>query len=358
MKIGILTHPQHRNYGGILQCYALSAFLVKRGHTPIVISRANDNPFFLKRWILTILNALHIPRYYHPGTIDRTVRMRPFAEKYLNRTDTICSQRAMKKVCRKYGMNVVIVGSDQVWRADFALNYEYNYFLDFVPNGIKKIAYAASFGLSEWQYTDEQTERIKDLLKDFRAVSVREEDAVGLCRANLKIEACQVLDPTLLLNAEDYDTVCSNRLIDAPYVFVYWLGDKNEMNKLISPYIQVQMKVMIINLRDDVEQISVEDWLSYIKFADYILTDSFHGCVFSLIYHRPFMVFENHSGGNGRMQSLLRQLGLENTDNLTLSEKDYCVIQHKINKVRNKSINFIDNCMTDNKEDERIIKNK
>lgn len=342
MNVGILTHPQHRNYGGILQCYALSTFLVKRGHTPIVISRTNDNPFFLKRWILTILSALHIPRYYHPETTDRTVRMRPFAEKYLKRTDTICSQRAMKKVCRKYGMNVVIVGSDQVWRADFALSYGYNYFLDFVPNGIKKIAYAASFGLSEWQYTGEQTERIKDLLKDFRAVSVREEDAVGLCRANLNVDVCQVLDPTLLLNAEDYDTVCSNRLIDDPYVFVYWLGDKNEMNKLISPYIQIQMKVVVINLRDDVEQVSIEDWLSYIKYANCVLTDSFHGCIFSLIYHRPFKVFENDLGGNGRTQSLLSQLGADCNDSLTLSDQCFSEIQNKINGLRDKSMSFID----------------
>ena len=346
MKIGILTHPQHGNYGGILQCYALFTSLSKMGHEPIVISRKNDAPIFLKKWILNLLSALHIPRYYHPVSIDRTVRIRPFVDNHLKRTNAIDSQHSMKKICRKYGMNAVIVGSDQVWRKDFALKYGYNYFLDFVPNSIKKLSYAASFGLSEWQYTYDQTEQIKSLLKDYRAISVREEDAVDLCRANLNVEASQVLDPTLLLNANDYDSVCSNRLIDDPYVFVYWLGDKNEMNRLISPYIHAQMKVVVINLRDDVEQVSVEDWLSYIKYSNCVLTDSFHGCVFSLIYHRPFMVFENDLGGNGRIQSLLRQLGLEGNNNLKVSDQEFSKIQIKIDALRDKSILFIENSLS------------
>ena len=78
MKIGILTHPQHSNYGGILQCYALSEYLKKLGHEPVVIRREPNKSIFLKRWILILLKGLRIPRYYRPNRIDRTVNIRSF----------------------------------------------------------------------------------------------------------------------------------------------------------------------------------------------------------------------------------------------------------------------------------------
>ena len=236
MKIGILTHPQGSNYGGILQCYALCTYLKKLGHEPIVIQRVADKSFFLWSIVRNILKTLHFPRYYHPDEIDRMANIRPFIQKHLARTEPVNSQNKMKKVCKKYGLDAVIVGSDQVWRHDYAMKYGFNYFLDFVPDDVVKASYAASFGLSDWQYTHRETEIIKQLLERFKGISVREEDAVSLIKDNTGKNALQLIDPTMLLKQEDYDNITNHRLVKEKYVFVYWLGDKNLIASAIERY--------------------------------------------------------------------------------------------------------------------------
>ena len=319
MRIGILTHPQGANYGGILQCYALSTYLKKLGHTPIVIRRESDKGFFLWTLIRNILIALHFPRYYNPNACDKTRLIHPFVEKYLTRTQPIRSQKQMKKVCEEYKLDAVIVGSDQVWRADYAMNFGYNYFLDFVPSNVKKLSYAASFGLSDWQYDLEQTNRIKHLLSSFSGVSVREENAVRLCEDNLGITPKFLLDPTMLLKAEDYEKIISPRIIKDKYVFVYWLGDKSLVANDIDNYKSQGYRIVNINLRDEREQESVEDWLSYIKYADFIITDSFHGCVFSILFKKRFIVRMNKSGGTSRLESLFKMMGISTQGQETIN---------------------------------------
>ena len=342
MRIGILTHPLRFNYGGILQCYALTVCLKKMGHDPIVIRREFDKSFFLWEWIRAILRFMHFPRYYSSNAVDRTVNIRPFVDKYIVRTLPIRSQKQIKKVCRKYDLDVVIVGSDQVWRADYALNFGYNYFLDFVPENVVRFSYAASFGLSEWNYTIEQTLHIKDLLKNFRGISVREEDGARLCRSYLDIDAQLVADPTILLSVADYDLIASSRLIKESYVFIYWLGDKKEIVPTIEKYKAESKVVVYVGLRDLTMFPSIADWLSYIKYADIVVTDSFHGCVFSLLYHRPLQVFENKSGGYGRIMSLIHMLGLTEEQFLQC-DYDYYGIDKSISNIHNTSKKFIIN---------------
>ena len=310
MKIGILTHPQGANYGGILQCYALCTYLRKMGHEPIVIQRVANRSFFLWEWIRSILKTLHFPRYYSPNKSDRTANIRPFIQKYLVRTGPIDSKRKMKSLCGKSGFGAVIVGSDQVWRKSYAMNFGYNYFLDFVPDNVLKISYAASFGLSDWQYTEEETQSIRKLLARFKGISVRENEGITLLKDNIGIDATQLIDPTMLLTQEDYSRITSPRLISEKYLFVYWLGDKQIVLPEIGKWMTDGYTIVELYLREDKEQISVEDWLSYIMYADYVITDSFHGSVFSIIFNRQFKVAENKSGGNGRIVSLCNMLDI------------------------------------------------
>lgn len=313
MKIGILTHPQHINYGGILQCYALSTFLSKLGHSALVIRREKD--MLEWRWLASqFVNASRIRRLLHRNTIDKKAKIEPFSVKHLYRSKVIHSQRKMRDSCKDYGLDAVIVGSDQVWRADYAMQFGYNYFLDFAPQGVKKVSYAASFGLSTWEYSPDQSVRIKALLSEFAGVSVRENDAVTLCKEHIGIEVLQMPDPTLLLSDSDYDKLASPRLVKDKYVFVYWLGEERKIEPKIAEYESQQYKVIYVGLREQRVLPSVEDWLSYIKYADIVLTDSFHGCVFSIIYKRDTQVFTNESGGNGRLASLLTQFGV--SDNI------------------------------------------
>ena len=336
MRIGILTHPQSVNYGGILQCYALYTYLRKIGYEPIVIHREADRSFFFFFFARSFLIAIHFPRYYTPNKVDRSINLRPFIEKYLERTKPIRSQSQIRRICKDYQLNAVIVGSDQVWRKSFALKFGYNYFLDFVPEDIKKMSYAASLGLSEWEYDLEETAAIKQLLASFSGISVREKDAVSLLKNNAGVDAIQHIDPTLLLSADDYSKIASKKLLEESYVFVYWLGAKEQIFERIRILEEEGKKVVSLFLRDNQEQISIEDWLSYIKNADLIITDSFHGCVFSILFKRKFEVFKNDSGGNGRIPSLLNLLEINNTFTV-----DYLQVKNRIDKLRESATNYL-----------------
>lgn len=341
MKIGILTHPQNINYGGIMQCYALYTYLSLNGHEPIVIKREIDQSFFLKRWIRSILTNLHFPRYYKPNKVDNAKNIRPFVEDNILRTELVVCNRQMKSICGKYNLDAVIVGSDQVWRADYALNYGYNYFLDFVPNHVLKIAYAASFGLDTWMYSNKQTTRIISLLERFNAVSVREMSGKFLCNSYLGVDPIIVLDPTLLLSRENYDLICGPRVIHNKYIFIYMLGDDNRITEYVTMYKQQGYEVLRVSLKDDVEHIPVDKWLSSIKYADKVITDSYHGCIFSLIYNKPFILFENKSGGSGRIVSLLSQIGLDFNAPVIEYNGDYKSVCDSINNLKEKAINFL-----------------
>ena len=193
MKIAILTHPLGANYGGILQAYALSTYLTNQGHDVIVLNRQSELPWF-KSKVRDLLIMLHHPRYNNP----RFINLKKFVKKHINYSKPLSSTSALTKFLCDRGIDSVIVGSDQVWRRDFAMGYKFNYFLDFVPDGLLKGSYAASFGLSEWEYSEVETSTIKRLIESFDGVSEREYDGQDQCTDNLGKSPKHVLDPTLL----------------------------------------------------------------------------------------------------------------------------------------------------------------
>lgn len=346
MKIGILTHPLKTNYGGILQCYALYSYLKHEGHTPIVIHREVNKSFFLWVWIRNILKAMHCPRYYTTQILpNKALYIDEFIQEHLVLTSPIRNQKDMIKVCRKYELGAVIVGSDQVWRADFASKYGYNYFLDFVPSYIKKLSYAASFGTSTWDYSEKQTRKIKKLLESFEGISVREEDGIKLCEENLGIIPTLHIDPTLLLPENVYNNIASEQLVKEKYAFIYWLGEKKDVQKDINELKERDYKIVTINLREQVVLPSIEDWLSYIKYADIILTDSFHGCVFSIIFKKRFIVKTNHSGGNGRLRTLLKLLNIDDCQ-CQGNDIDYNTLSHRLINLQNYSFKYFQSLLS------------
>ncbi len=336
MKIAILTHPLGANYGGILQAFALSLFLKKQGHDVIVLNRQTNTPS-IKRFLKSLLVILNHPRYNNP----KYKHLASFVKKYINYSKPLYTDDEMKSSILAAKVDAVVVGSDQVWRKDFATNYGYNYFLDFVPDDIRKLSYAASFGLSKWEYTKEQTTYIKQLLSTFSAISVREDEGVRLCKDYVEICAEHVLDPTLLLKPEDYNAITSPRLINDKYVFVYWLGSKEEKEKAIPNSNVKHMKIVDISLREDAPLMSIENWLSYIKYADLVVTDSFHGCVFSILFQKQFAICNNNSGGNGRLKSLFSMLNI----NPTNTSIEYSHVLESLNKYRSISETFINRAL-------------
>jgi len=332
MKIAILTHPLGANYGGILQAYALSFFLKNMGHDVLVLNRQSNLPF-LYRIIKSILVFFNHSRYNNPRYRELT----KFVKEQINYSKPLFTSNQLASFIKRNKINVVIVGSDQVWRAGFATKYGFDYFLNFVPRGTKRLSYAASFGLSKWEYTNEQTHKIQEFLKDFTAVSVREDEGVIFCEKYFDVKAEHVLDPTMLLRADEYASITSSRIIPNNYVFVYWLGSDIEKQKAIS-VVKDEGKILIdISLRSSNHLISIEDWLSYIKYADYVVTDSFHGCAFSILFQKQFTICSNNSGGNGRLYSLFTMLGI----NPLNKNIDYTIVNKHLNEQRIKSYNFL-----------------
>jgi hypothetical protein len=374
MKIGILTQPLLENYGGLLQCYALQTILKRLGHEVWVVQRttgelqgSTKKVLFscIKQFDKIFLGEKLIKRL-RPSTYAKR-NTSYFVLNYINpKTKLITTTETLKKCHIEQNFEAYIVGSDQVWRPIYSPCIN-NYFLDFlVPQDrTKRIAYAASFGVDEWEFSEEETSVCKDLIKLFDGVSVRENSATALCEKYLgRNDALHVLDPTMLLEKEDYIRIVEKeKEPKSPgNLFCYILDESSEKNQVVEsiasqidavPFTQMpKCKLTYENLRDRLEDCvypSVTAWLRAFMDADMVVTDSFHGCVFSIIFNKPFWVIGNHSRGMARFESLLSMFGLEgrlmSTDSIPV-ELSSPIDWDRVNTIKKdwqeKSYNFLE----------------
>lgn len=361
-----MTQPLGHNYGGIIQNYALQTVLKDMGNHPITINRVPNRQHtelrvFLSRskeFLFKYFFGKDILTYWELEKAKKNTY--EFIKQYINISPVLKSNENLLKYFDKENIDAVIVGSDQTWRPMFSPDI-FNYFLDFISENksIKKIAYATSFGTSEWEFSPEKTKRAAELIKQFDDVSVREDSGIDLCEKYLKTKAVQTLDPSMLLKAEDY-----NKLIKQPIknrgLFSYVLDSSARTNDFISiqaaslnmesftnqPKINSNFKKRV----EDYIKPPVEDWLACFRDADYVITDSFHGTVFSILYKKPFISIANKMRGAARFESILKQLGLEDRllndindfDPLILSKEiDYDAVSQKLVDLRRQSIDFL-----------------
>lgn len=354
MRIGILTQTPCRNYGGILQNYALQQILKQMGHIPITFLFRQTNSVLLYSYesLKAIVRVLlgkngRFPEYTKGG-MELT---KPFIQKYIDCTDRIdflCSQYV-----KKFGLECVIVGSDQVWRSFYnggVLKYMY---LNFV-NGqqCKRIAYAASFGVDFWEYTDEQTRQCAKLAKRFDAISVREKSGIKLCKEHLGVEAIEVLDPTLMLSAEHYASLCKNiPCREGKFVAAYVLDLDEEKRVAVEEFAKELGLTLKLFSADKNANLTVEEWLSIFRDAAYVITDSFHGTVFSIINHKPFISIANEDRGASRFHSLLGKFDLESrlipdfAELKPLQEIDWASVDAKIEEWQKISKEFLEKAL-------------
>lgn len=349
MRIGILTQHFLRNYGGILQNWALQQVLLGLGHEPLTFE--HDTCYTKRRWLMRMAKHIickrsskHIPEYPYKGRIGH----KPFIDFILKHINSETVNVFSTNTEKKYNIDAFIVGSDQVWRPAFNQGRLYNMYLDFASNSIRKIAYAASFGVSEWEYNNIQTKRCKELAQRFSAVSVREDSGIMLCNDYLAVKAQLVLDPTLLLDRSDYERITINIPKEKPYVFVYALYLNDKIVELASKKSkELKIGIKILQAGNNLKKgDSIEKWVASFRDAAYIITDSFHGMAFSIIFNKPFLIVKNDSGGNARYYSLLKQFGLENrivneTANLPIPNIDWQSVNEKRESLRYDSINFL-----------------
>lgn len=361
MKIAILTLPLHTNYGGILQCYALQTVLERMGHKVRVLSKPRyGRSYFIiypmavcKRLLKRFILGKNVAIFKAPHEIVRQ-HTDKFIYKYIHQytkrlwTDKIASH-----------FDAIVVGSDQVWRPLYSQPIE-EAFLSFLGDAkIKRISYAASFGVDNCEYTKEQIDTCSSLLKKFDAVSVRESSGIKLCQECFGVKAVQMLDPTLLLLADDYRALIKKRKTEPAKgnMLVYMLDRTKEKEDFVERIAKEKGLIpfwMDIYSDDDMFSLEqkikmpVEQWLRGFDNSEFVLTDSFHGCVFSIIFRKQFIAIGNRKRGLSRFNSLLETFSLN--DRLILSPDeykgnlkiiDYAQLQSKLYILQKLSVSFI-----------------
>ena len=323
MKYGIITQPLLNNFGGTLQNFALQQAIKKLGGDAItldylpyksigqvILSLAYNIVLSFKGQQRSLIECL-------PARRDKYVHS--FLESHVNCSAPI--RKYSQELIDNYRLDGIIVGSDQVWRPKYNQDVIEDMFLGFTEqSNIKRIAYAASFGVSSWEYDSKLQKRCSALINKFDAVSVRELDGVSLCKEYFKVNASLVPDPTILLDQDDYLCLFDNNANEAKdYLYTYILNESEEKNSYIVKVSEALHKeTKNVSVKSNLD-CSIEQWVANIANASYVITDSFHGTVFSIIFHKPFVVIENTSRGSSRMVSLLESTGLEDR---MVKEKD------------------------------------
>lgn len=311
MRIGIITQPLGHNYGGILQNYALQQVLKQLGKNPRTIDFVC--PKHLEKRIKHIVQSLIHFRKPDKWLLPpkRYKVAKKFIFRHIRRTYTIRRYRA--NTVRLYRFDAIIAGSDQIWRPMYNIGMLNDRYFNFVGNlPVKKIVYGASFGTDEWEYSPELTRTCRTLAQKIDAVSVREKSGVEFCRQYFGIDAQWVLDPTLLLDKKDYEVLCERiPRASQPYVAAYVLdGDNHLLSQIDEIGKSFNMPIRLFSADKDMT-LTVEEWLAMFRDADYVITDSFHGTVFSIIFNKPFISIGNKSRGMSRFESLLGQFGMD-----------------------------------------------
>ena len=326
MKIALLTLPLQANYGGILQAYALKTYLERLGHdvwlidnhrseTPVsnlflrtVLRRAVESLFHRKE-IFAELNDART-RDYKKSEIEK------FIYRHLAPRTFPVYDAADYAALRDEGFDLFVVGSDQVWRPRYARPIECYFFSFLEGSPVRRIAYAASFGTAACEYTREERERCARLIAGFSAVSVREKRGVEQCREYFGYEgARQVLDPTLLLRAEEYAPLLEKSPRQGDTIHSYLFRLKSDMQRALGR-VAARQGLKIIRHTDRPSESrgkmpGIEQWLTELHDARYVVTDSFHACVFCILFHKPFAAYINRRRGSERIHSLLALFGLE-----------------------------------------------
>lgn len=316
MKIGIVTQSLSQNYGGIIQNYALQQILKRLGHEPITIDYRIKMPLWF--WMLCTIKSMllcFIPGKRRkflplPQINPRKDPIAQFVDAHINLTKEVSVYK--KELIKRYQLKGLIVCSDQVWRPISNKYCLYDCYLRFAKGeNLVKVAYAASFGVDSWEYSSKQTKRCKDLVRQFSAVSVREQSGVVLCEHYLGCRAVEVLDPTLLLSAQDYSYICKDvPKYNEPFLAAYILDMDEDKRRTIETYASIlHLSVRFVTAGNNLS-LSISEWLALFRDASFVITDSFHGTVFSIINHKDFVSINNKGRGASRFESLLSKFDL------------------------------------------------
>ncbi len=365
MNIGIVTLRLSQNYGGILQAYALSEFLKDSGHSPILINwKSNVKKDSNKRKLcLAVKKLLYVvtsnPRWYVRNEVDYEKVYSPLMC-FINSNFDNMIDNALPANLNQKNFDGFIVGSDQVWRPKYfgedRIGWAYLSFAREWPN-VKRIGYSISFGTEEWEYTKEQYRECKQLVQLFNSISVRESSAIGLCDSKFNIKVEHTLDPTFFFTKDDYVKKFNlkHEQISNGKILTYVLNMTDEISTVINQIeLQTEEKSFSVIHKpfpqygpiaiSEYIAPTLPQWLRGFYDAEYILTDSFHACVFAIIFNKPFVAFGNKRRGLTRFRSLLSMFNLQNQLIMSVNEFKFDLFEHfdwdSVNKIKEGKIMF------------------
>lgn len=350
-KIGIITIPRADNYGSVLQAYAIQQFIDE-------IEKDNElidyvAPFLIGRYKLWSINKSNVKVLiksvvrncltYNAKKIKRK-KFEEFRKLMHFSQNTIYSSNQIDKY------EYYITGSDQIWNTRIT-NSNDVFFLDFVKSNERKIAFAVSMGFCD--RTDKEIFFYKKMLNSFKWIGVREINDVEFakqCSENAYVD--YIVDPTLLISEEKWKSFINKSLIDGDYILVYLFGTSNELLEKTQKLANDKgLPVYIIS--DEWRKVDTYgfinlsgigpiDFINLIANATYVVTNSFHGTAFSIIFRKQFIVFPYH-GTENRIISLLSIFDLENAIYYSNNncELDYSELEDKLGKEREKARRFI-----------------
>lgn len=355
-RVLILSQPLHYNYGGLLQAFALQKIVKELGFEVVTNSaklKSKHRITLKKVYNFCLRKAKNMAKFilgYNRMTPQKfkiiSQNTQRFIDRFINEEsiDSLTEEQINK-------FDIFIVGSDQVFRKYYSPVTAY--FLEDLKdrNDKIKLAYAASFGtddLSEW--SQEEIDICYDLAPKFKAVSVREDSGVEIFNKFFNIKVELVLDPTLLLEKEDYlETIDEEDMPTQSNVLMCYVLDKTPekiqiinhvKNKTGFDLLEIMPKESFNKNTKDISKCiypSVSKWLAGFRDANFVVTDSFHGTVFSIIFNKPFICIANEERGLSRFTSLLKIFGLE--DRLIFSPDEFS--ENLLNTVDYEKVNLI-----------------
>lgn len=359
MKIGILTmYYGNISHGGLLQAYSLQKVLEEYGYDSQVISY--DYNFQKRSWFRVMAHNLKkIPYYLLCAEYgDKTnkkyreyTKMIPHSKYYVKNT--------IFNIGQEY--DLIIVGSDQVWNDDYC---DEVFYLPFVNDIRKKVAYAASVGKDN--LSDQRIKDIVEKILSFSAVSVRESNLQEVLQNNTEKPIAYVCDPTLLHDQSFWSRHASKKIINKRYILLYTLSPNEQILKSATqfarkydlPVVTVPNVNCNMKKKDTVSgdiqawSIGPQEFLRLIMDSEYVITDSFHCTVFSLIFNKQIYCFNRENSGapmNSRLKSLLGYCGIDNrfvridyVPECDGSECiDYSIVNKYLNEFKNDSLKWL-----------------
>jgi hypothetical protein len=371
MKAAIVTFTRAYNHGAVLQCYALHKKLNDLGIDNEVLDYCPE--YFRK-----VYNLESIRKWkWFPGSIigktPRYIKMRQKLskrnrgfEKFIKKNIRLSSKRycSLEDIRQEnFSYDAFIVGSDQVW-CDIWTDFDPVFFLDFpISSAVRKIAYAASFGYTA--IPDHLREEYKKRLKNWDAYSVREASGQEILSQLLGVSSVRCCDPTILLTGEDWRKIAIEPVCKKPYILVYYVkGSKYLLEHAQKLAAREKLNIITVtsictyeHLMGTYEGLSTvihkgtcspDEFLGLVLMSKYVLTDSFHGTVFSILFHKKFLTLLNNGGHtNNRAAELLDylQLGertLEKGLGFIDKEVSWNYVESRLQEYRKQSVEYLD----------------